>query len=157
MKRRHLIRTIEREIPDLKRYALSLKRNPDDAEDLVQDTLERAISRIHQFRPGTEMRRWLFTILHHIHIDDCRKANRRGTSIPVEEWHAETARPAEQEAHMRVREIEGRLRELRPCDRVTVLLSAFTDQSQDSIAERTNVAVGTVKSRLSRAREALAA
>ena len=152
-----LTSALEREVPHLKRYARSLTRDANDADDLTQDCLERAISRIHQFRPGTEMRRWLFTILHRIHIDDRRRAGRQGKSVPIEEWRREMSYPAAQELRLEVGDVERRLSRLRPCDRVTVLLSAFTDLSQETIARRTNVAVGTVKSRLSRARQALAA
>lgn len=152
-----LARALEREVPHLERYARSLTRDPVDVEDLTQDCLERAISRIHQFRPGTEKRRWLFTILHRIHIDDCRRATLQGRSVPLEELRKEMSHPVAQELRLEVGDAERRLSELRPCDRVTVLLSEFTNLSQERIARRTNAAVGTVKSRLSRAREALAA
>ena len=150
-------RRIELELPHLRRYAGALTRDRADMEDLVQDCVERALSRREQFRPGTDLRRWLFTILRNIHIDGRRKSARRGRHLPIEDWHAETRSPAPQYHYLRLGEVGERMRRLRPCDRRIVLLSVFSDMNHDRIARRMNVAVGTVKSRLSRARQALAA
>lgn len=148
---------IQEEIPHLRRYAGALTRNRADMEDLVQDCLERALARQQQFRPGTDLRRWLFTILRNLHIDGRRKAARRGHHLPIEDWNGETATPESQYFHYRLGEVEARMRQLRPCDRRVVLLSVLSGLSHDGIAQRMNVATGTVKSRLSRARRALAA
>ena len=148
---------IEQEIPHLRRYAGALTRNRADMEDLVQDCLERALSRSDQFQPGTDLRRWLFTILRNIHIDGRRKTARRGHHVPIEDWQGETRSPAPQYFSLRLGEVQERMNELRPCDRRIVLLSVLSDMNHDRIARRMNVAVGTVKSRLSRARRALAA
>lgn len=153
-------RRLEEEIPHLRRYARSLTRDATDAEDLLQDCLERALSRLDQFEPGSELRRWLFTIMRNLHIDACRKARRRGPEVAIDDVHRETHQThlaAPQEAHMEVKAIERRLRKLRRCDRQVILLSAFSTMSQAAIARKLDVAVGTVKSRLSRARTLLAA
>ena len=152
-----LSQQIQQEIPHLRRYAGALTRNRADMEDLVQDCLERALARQEQFRPGTDLRRWLFTILRNLHIDSRRKSARRGHHVPIEDWHGETATPESQYYQLRLGEIEGKMQKLRPCDRRIVLLSVLSGLSHDGIAERMNVATGTVKSRLSRARRALAA
>ncbi len=152
-----LSQRIQEEIPHLRRYAGALTRDRADMEDLVHDCVERALSRSDQFRPGTDFRRWLFTILRNIHIDGRRKTARRGHHLPIEDWHAETRSPAPQYHYLRLGEVQERLNALRPCDRSIVLLSVFDGMDQDRIARRMNVAVGTVKSRLSRARRALAA
>ena len=157
MARTDLSDRIEQELPHLRRYARSLTRNPADTEDLVQDCLERALSHIDQFEPGTDLRRWLFTILRNIHIDGRRRDSRRGHHVPIEDWHRESHTPAPQYFHLRVKEVEDRIDELRGCDRKIVLLSVFTDMKHEAIAKQMNIAVGTVKSRLSRARRALAA
>ncbi len=148
---------IEAEIPHLRRYAGALTRDRADMEDLVQDCLERALSRRDQFQEGTDLRRWLFTILRNIHIDDRRKTARRGQHVPIEEWHAETRSAPPQYFYLRLGEVQERMRQLRPCDRRIVLLSVLSDMDHGRIAKRMKVAVGTVKSRLSRARRALAA
>ena len=152
-----LSRRIEEEIPHLRRYAGALTRDRADMEDLVQDCVERALSRSDQFEPGTDLRRWLFTILRNIHIDGRRKAARRGHHVPIEDWHAETSSHAPQYYYLRLGEVAKRMQELRPCDRRIVLLSVLSGMNHDGIARRMNVAIGTVKSRLSRARRALAA
>lgn len=155
--RTDLAQQIENELPHLRRYAGALTRDRADMEDLVQDCVERALSRGAQFRPGTDLRRWLFTILRNIHIDGRRKIARRGHHMPFEDWHAETRSPPAQYYYLRLGEVEERLRRLRSCDRRIVLLSVLGGMNHEGIARRMNVAVGTVKSRLSRARQALAA
>lgn len=155
--RTDLEQRIESELPHLRRYAGALTRDRADMEDLVQDCVERALSRRAQFRPGTDLRRWLFTILRNIHIDGRRKTARRGHHLPFEDWHAETRSPHAPYYYLRLGEVEERLRRLRPCDRRIVLLSVLSGMNHEGIARRMNVAVGTVKSRLSRARRALAA
>lgn len=155
--RTDLSQQIQDEIPHLRRYAGALTRNRADMEDLVQDCLERALARQEQFRPGTDLRRWLFTILRNLHIDGRRKSARRGHHLPIEDYNGEAATAGAQYFQLRLGEIEQRMRALRPCDRQVVLLSVFSDLSHDGIAQRMHVATGTVKSRLSRARRALAA
>ena len=61
-------------VPRLRRYAKVLLRDPVFANDLVQDVLERALSRIHQFKPGTNLRAWLFTIMHNLHVNQAIRA-----------------------------------------------------------------------------------
>ena len=78
-------RAVEAEIPYLRRYARTLTGKPDAADDLVQDALERAIVRFDQFTPGTNLRAWLFTILHNARCDQHRRAVRRGPEIPIDE------------------------------------------------------------------------
>jgi RNA polymerase sigma factor (sigma-70 family) len=75
----HLIEPV---IPALRRYARTFARGAADADDLVQDTLERAISRWHQRRSDGETRAWLFTILHNLAVNHLRRAARRGREVP---------------------------------------------------------------------------
>src|SRR3546814_12977688 len=76
---------IESHIPALRRYARALVRDADKADDLVQDCLERSVSRIAQFQPGTNLRTWLFTIMHNLHCDALRRTQRRGPPLPSTE------------------------------------------------------------------------
>ena len=78
-------KAVEAEIPYLRRYARALTGNPDAADDLVQDGLERAIARFDQFQPGTNLRAWLFTILHNMRCDQHRRVVRRPLELPIEE------------------------------------------------------------------------
>lgn len=148
---------IANEIPHLRRYAGALTRDRPEADDLVQDCLERALARSHQFRPGTDLRRWLFTILRNLHIDRRRRDARRGQHLPFEEWRDAAPAGEQQYYWLRLSEVTGRMRRLRPCDRRIVLLSVVAGLGHATIARRMGVATGTVKSRLSRARRALAA
>ena len=74
------------ESPRLRRYARALLRDRDAADDLVQDSLERALTRLDNWRTGENPRRWLFTIMHHLFVDQMRKVSRRGgnATVPVE-------------------------------------------------------------------------
>ena len=147
----------EAELPHLRRYAMSLTRDSEKADDLVQDCAVRALSRTRQYKDGTHLRRWLFTILRNINIDGHRRTARRGIHVPVEDHANDVKQPASQEDHLELRQVGERIGELRPCDRKILYLSVFTDLAQDQIARRMEIPVGTVKSRLSRARQQLAA
>lgn len=148
---------LEAEIPALRRYSRSLTRSVYDADDLLQATLERALTKRHQFESGTDLRRWLFTIMRHTRINAHRQAKRRGPHVALDDWHPETHRPPRQEKHIELKEVANRLAKLRPEERNVVELSVFRGLKHKQIAERLNVAEGTVKSRLNRARRALAA
>src|SRR6201988_1091771 len=78
-------RLLEFEIPRLRRYARALTRDASSADDLVQSCLVRAIGKEHLWQPGTDMRAWLFTILHNQHVNDIRRSVREGFCVPVEE------------------------------------------------------------------------
>ena len=73
---------IEAQIPSLRRYARALTGSVDRADDLVQDCLERAIARFEQFQAGTDLRAWLFTILHNVHCDQGRRRSRAAAPGP---------------------------------------------------------------------------
>ncbi|HZD26257.1 MAG TPA: sigma-70 family RNA polymerase sigma factor, partial [Alphaproteobacteria bacterium] len=76
--------TLNAEIPHLRRYASALSGDRDQADDLVQDCLVRAISRLDRYEPGTNLRSWLFTIMKNGHIDHIRKQQRRGHEVEVQ-------------------------------------------------------------------------
>ena len=78
-------RLVEHEIPRLRRYARALTRDASRADDLVQSALVRAVAKQHLWQPGTDLRAWLFTILHNQHVNDVRRGMREGTMIPVED------------------------------------------------------------------------
>ena len=75
---RETLQHIEAEIPRLRRYARYLRREPDHADDLVQECLARAIAKIHTWQPGTNLRAWLFVILRNCHINEIRREQRIG-------------------------------------------------------------------------------
>lgn len=142
------------EIPHLRRYAGFLTRSATEGQDLVQDCLERALRCVDQFQEGTEVRRWLFTILRNLFIDGKRKEVRRNRQLPFIDRDCLTSL-SPQYFHLRLKEVEAAIRELRPCEQEAIYLSLVVGLDQRTIARQMNIAVGTVKSRLSRARQKL--
>src|ERR1700726_5272220 len=101
----HLIEPV---IPALRRYARTFVRGAADADDLVQDTLARAISRWHQRRSDGETRTWLFTILHNLAVNHLRRAARRGREVPLDDaGESDVAVPSAQEDALRRDDILG--------------------------------------------------
>src|SRR3954470_4087802 len=94
---------LEEQIPALRRYAFALVRDHDAADDLVQDCLERALSRWYLRRPDGDLRAWLFTILRNLYINAYRSRKRRGVGTPVED--APSSIPPEQEAGLQARDV----------------------------------------------------
>lgn len=150
--------TIEGLIPALRRYARSLLRGDRTAaDDLVQDCLERVICRWHQKRPDSTARAWAFAILHNLALNHLRQAARRGTHVPLEDADegAFTSAPT-QDSRLRHRELLAALATLPEEQRSVLLLVGVEDLSSAETGQVLGVPVGTVMSRLSRARERLA-
>jgi RNA polymerase sigma factor (sigma-70 family) len=148
---------VEPLIPALRRYARSLLRDRAAADDLLQDCLERAITRWHQRRADGDARTWLFTILHNLAISRLRQTARRGPHMPLDEAdESVTARPPTQEDGLHHREVLRALDTLAEDQRSVLLLVSVEDLSYAEAARVLDIPVGTVMSRLSRAREKLA-
>lgn len=154
---RRIVHQIQTEMPTLFRFAYSLTRDHSQADDLVQDCMERAISNIHQFRPGTNLKSWLFTILSNLHKDSCRKRIRRGTHVCFDDYEDLVRIGPRQADHLKIRSLEAAFAGLNRHDREILILAGVRGMKYESIARRQHVAVGTVKSRLSRARQKLKA
>lgn len=148
-----LCRLIEAEIPRLRRYARALLRDKERADDLVQDTIERALHKIHLFQRGTDLRAWLFTMMHNQHVNLIRRAVRQGQTFTVEKVHLPS--PATQLTGLELRDLERALQRLPEEQRTTLLLIGLEGMSYDEAARVCKVPVGTVRSRISRARAAL--
>jgi RNA polymerase sigma-70 factor (ECF subfamily) len=146
---------IEAQIPSLRRYARALTGAVDRADDLVQDCLERAIARFEQFRPGTDLRAWLFTILHNVHCDQGRRRLRRGPEIPLDDCDHQLRIAPRQNQRLELRDFARAFRSLSTDHQRILLLAGVEGFSCEETARILGVAVGTVKSRLSRARENL--
>lgn len=146
---------VEPLIPALRRYARALVRERAAADDLVQDCLERAVSRWHQRRDGS-VRAWLFTILHNLAITQFRQAAARGRHMPIDEaGEQELVSAAAQDQRLIYHDVLSKLAKLPEEQRAVLLLVAVEDLSYADAADVLNVPVGTVMSRLSRAREKL--
>jgi len=152
---RDILLQVEPLIPALRRYARALMRNRATADDLVQDCLERAVRRWHQHRDG-EVRAWLFAILHNLAVDQFRKVAARGRHIAIDETSEDDfGEAAVQEHRLMYQDVLNKLARLPEEQRAVLLLVAVEDLSYTDAAKVLNIPVGTVMSRLSRARERL--
>lgn len=140
-------------LPRLRRYARALVGDRTRADDLVQDTVERAWRHRASWRREGDMRAWLFGIMHNVHVDQLRR--------PVLQTEAlDDALPygqAESQADMTLDEMSRALRTLPDDQRETLLLVVLEELQYDEVAALLNVPIGTVMSRLSRARQRLKA
>lgn len=144
------------QIPYLRRYARALTQNVSDADDLVQNCLVRAIAKMDRFEAGTNLRAWLLAIMHNIFIDSFRKKRRaREVCETTETIQKGMFTPANQFRRVQVTDVEAALSKLPAAQRSTLLLIALENLTYEEVAAITEVPVGTVRSRLSRARHAL--
>ncbi|WP_419757218.1 sigma-70 family RNA polymerase sigma factor [Acidisoma sp.] len=151
-----MARLIEPLIPALRRYARALVRDAAAADDLVQDCLERTISRWNQRRDDGDTRAWMFTILHNLAINRLRQKSRRGHHIQLDDADdSAMAEPAAQEDGIRQTDIMAAVNRLPEDQRSVLLLVSVEELSYADAARVLDVPVGTVMSRLARARERL--
>jgi RNA polymerase sigma-70 factor, ECF subfamily len=148
-------KAVEAEIPYLRRYARALTGSPDAADDLVQDGLERAIARFDQFRPGTNLRAWLFTILHNMRCDQHRRVVRRPLELPIEETPHHAWTRASQADALQLSDFRRAFGRLSEAHREVLALVGLEGLDYQQAARILGVEVGTVKSRVFRARECL--
>ena len=148
-------RRLEREIPGLRRYARALTRNMVPADDLVQETLLRAVQKQHLWEPGTDLRAWLFTIMHNQYVNMVRRAMRDEATVDIEQMSSFLVATTDPTASRQLRELEGALARLPEEQCEVILLVGLEGMSYESAAQILSVPVGTIRSRLSRGREAL--
>lgn len=143
-------------IPRLRRYARALTGDRALADDLVQDTLERAWGRLHMWRRGTDLRAWLFSIMHNLYVNQAI-ARQGKASVAFEVEVLDLPVPATQEERLLIRELLAALGRLPDDQREVVLLVGLEQMSYQEVAEVLGIPLGTVMSRLSRGRERLRA
>jgi RNA polymerase sigma-70 factor (ECF subfamily) len=143
------------EIPRLRRYARALLGDDGEADDLIQDTLERALARLPQWREGDSPRKWLFSILHNLHVDGLRRKSRRPPHVGLESLGVDQSAPAADGASGR--DLEQAMQLLSVEQRQVVLLVGLEGLTYAETAEVLDIPVGTVMSRLARGRERLRA
>jgi RNA polymerase sigma-70 factor (ECF subfamily) len=142
------------QIPALRRYARSLTADAWAADDLVQDTLERACERWRLWSAGSDLRAWLFTVMHNLFVDGARRALRQqGQRVDMDQVEDELVGSAG--APEQAMDLQRCLTRLPPEQREVLLLVTLEDLSYEDAARVTGVPVGTVMSRLSRARTRL--
>jgi len=147
------VRMIAAEIPRLRRYARALLRDHERADDLVQDTLLRGLEKSHLYTSGTDLRAWLFTIMHNQYVNSVRRSVRQRDTIVVERVHLVS--PAPQLSKLELRDLESAIARLPAEQRETLLLIGLEGMSYEEVAQICGVPIGTVRSRLHRAREGL--
>jgi RNA polymerase sigma-70 factor (ECF subfamily) len=143
-------------VPALRRYASALLRDRQEADDLVHECLVRALDRLHTLRNDAEMRPWLFAILHNLHVSRARRRRARGQPLSIDTAAGQAlAAPPRQEEHLRVQDVVRAVERLPEDHRAVLLLVAVEDLSYAEAARVLGVPVGTVMSRVARARERL--
>jgi len=148
---------IAAQLPRLRRYAAALAGNSAVADDLVQDCIERALSREGTLRDASRLGAWLRTILYSIYISALRERQRRGIAIAVDELADDLALSAPRGDDGAVRDLVRAMATLSPDHRHILVLVGVEGMSYREVAELLDVPVGTVMSRLARARERLRA
>jgi RNA polymerase sigma-70 factor (ECF subfamily) len=138
-------------IRDLRRLAIFLTRNPADADDLVQDTLFRAVRKLHLWQPGTNMMAWLVVMMRRLHLSHfIDSKHNRAKTIPIDDWDAST--PATQMETIEVMEVAARWQDLSKDHREILDMVAVWGASYEEAAAQLRIPVGTIRSRLARAR-----
>jgi RNA polymerase sigma-70 factor (ECF subfamily) len=148
---------VEQEIPRLRRYARALTRASDRADDLVQDTLVRALTKGHLWQPGTDIRAWLFTIMHHQFVNTVRREARETATVDIADISPKLAATTDPTARRQLVELDRALARLPAEHREVILLVGLEGIDYESVARILDVPIGTVRSRLSRGRERLRA
>ncbi|MBV8505949.1 MAG: sigma-70 family RNA polymerase sigma factor [Alphaproteobacteria bacterium] len=146
---------LQNEIPRLRRYARALTRDAARADDLVQSCLVRAIAKEHLWEPGTDLRAWLFTILHNQNVNEVRRSVREGVAVAVEDVAPLLTAPPRAGACLELRDLERALRLLPEQQRQVILLVGLEGMRYEEVAAVLDIPIGTVRSRLSRGRENL--
>jgi RNA polymerase sigma-70 factor (ECF subfamily) len=150
-----IYRRIEQEIPRLRRYARALTRDVSAADDLVQDCLARALGKVHLWQKGTDLRAWLFTILHNQYVNHVRRAVREGTAVGLSDSEPTLTTQPNQSKRLELRDLERAIAKLPEEQRAVLLLVGLEGMRYEEVAAVLDVPVGTIRSRLSRGREML--
>ena len=148
-------RLLEEQIPRLRRYARALTRNFERADDLVQDTLVRALVKQHLWQAGTNLRSWLFTLMHNQNVNNARHSIREGQMVDIEATTNMLAATTDPTASRQLYELDRALGQLALQQRQTILLVGLEEFSYQETAAILDIPVGTVRSRLSRGRDHL--
>jgi len=153
-------RMLEAEIPPLRRYARALTRDVTRADDLVQSCLARAIAKQHLWQPGTDLRAWLFTLLHNQNVNDVRRSVREGVNVDIDEVDIDEIAPMlsvqpRAMASLEWRDLRAAIDKLTPEHRQVILLVGLEGMEYEEVGRILGVPIGTVRSRLSRGRDEL--
>ena len=148
---------IEGFVPQLRRYAMALCRNLADADDLVQESMARALQKSHLFEGGSNLRAWLFTIMHNVHMSALRRRKYVGSPIDPDSAAAVLSVQPPQDLALEMMSLIKAMKGIPAPQREAVILVGVEEMSYEQTAEHLNVPIGTIKSRVSRGRDALRA
>lgn len=152
-----LHRDIEFVLPKLRRYARSLTHNAVDADDLVQECLTRALGKLHLWKVGTDLRAWLFRILHNQYVSQIRRTAGQATVVDWSEYESTLTCAPNQIEHLEIRDLVRALKSLPEEQRKAVLMIGLAKGDYYEVAAAGKVPAGTIRSRLSRGRQTLRA
>lgn len=142
-------------LPDLRAFARFLVRDRAAADDIVQDSIVRALAATDQFQPGTNLKAWLFTILRNQFYEQGRRRKREAHALQLQ-FDADRAVDPEQDARAHITDLQQLIWRLSPLLREALILIGAQEMSHEEAAAICDVPIGTMKARLSRARSALA-
>lgn len=144
-------------LPNLRRFAISLCRARDVADDLVQQACERALAAAASFDPDTRFDAWVFRILRNLWLDQLRRQKTAGPAVDIDEMHdlSVGSGEAQSEARLALERVQVALQQLPPEQREVLVLVCIEELSYRDAADVLEIPVGTVMSRLARARKAL--
>ncbi|WP_395679738.1 RNA polymerase sigma factor [Inquilinus sp.] len=147
------IATVAPCIPDLRHFAVGLTRNHADADDLIQDTLFRAVRKLDLWQPGTNMMAWLVVMMRRLYLSKVTTVPYKAQIISIDDWEAST--PATQLATIELLQVAARWATLSKDHRDILTMVTLEGNSYDEAAQRLEIPTGTVRSRLARARNHL--
>lgn len=148
-------RAIVEEIPRLRGYARALLRDRDAAEDLVQDSLERALSRMANWTAGDTPRRWLLTIMHNLFVDQLRRAKRHAQAVTTISETIDAIATSPQADRLISVDVFSALQQINPERRAALVLVAVEGLSYADATKALGIPAGTLTSRIARGREEL--
>src|SRR5207237_7214196 len=137
-------RLVEAQIPRLRRYARALTRDVTRADDLVQSCLVRAVAKQHLWQPGTDLRAWLFTILHNQHVNEVRRSAREGNNVSIDDAAPMLTTQSNAFDTVQLRDLEAAIDKLPQEQRQTILLIGLEGLPYEEVAAILKVPVGTI-------------
>ena len=143
------------QLPALRRYACALLRDPAAADDLVQDCIERALNQSSQLKDRNKLASWLRSILHNLYVDQFRRKRSRGLSVTIHDLENDPALSLAPQDRSELGDVVRAVNGLSFEHRQILLLVGLEELSYREIAEELSIPIGTVMSRLSRARDLL--
>ena len=135
------------------RHCYGAERKADQADAVGFAPGLRGLKKLHLYQPGTNLRAWLFTVMHNLYVNSHRRAARQGQTIHVEKVQLST--PASQVSRLELRDLERAIASLPEDQRTTLLLIGLEGMRYEDVAQICDIPIGTVRSRVSRARETL--